>query len=60
MELAARKNAAEAEWRQIEAAKKEHAANVERLANDRAALDQSKQEHAEALGEVVKLRKVLG
>jgi len=58
--LAARKSAAEAEWRQIEAAKKENAANVQHLANDRLALNQSKQEHQEALGQVVKLRKALG
>jgi hypothetical protein len=60
VELAARKSAVVADRQQLEAAQKDHAANVEQLNADRAALVQSKQEHAEALGQVVKLRKALG
>jgi DNA repair photolyase len=60
VELAARKSAAEAEGRQIEAAKEQHAASVQQLAADRAALDKSKREHEQALGQVSKLRAVLG
>jgi septal ring factor EnvC (AmiA/AmiB activator) len=57
--LAARKAAQEEERRQIEAAQKKHAANVEQLNADRAALEQEKRSHAEQIGEVAKLRQVL-
>lgn len=60
VEVAARKAAAESEWRQIEAAKEQHAANVEKLNADRAELNQSKQQHEEALGQVARLRKAIG
>jgi hypothetical protein len=60
VELAARKSAADAEWQQIEAAKKEHAANVELLKADRAALDKAKQETDRQIAQVTKLRAVLG
>jgi septal ring factor EnvC (AmiA/AmiB activator) len=57
--LEARKSAAETERQQIEAAKKEHAENVQQLTADRAALEQEKRSHAEQIGEVAKLRQVL-
>jgi DNA repair photolyase len=58
--LAARKSKAEAEWRQIEAAKKEHAANVEQLNADRAEFYKAKQETDRQIAQVTKLRAVLG
>ena len=59
VELAARKSAADMARQQIEADKKQHAANVEQLNADRAALEQEKRSHAEQIGEVAKLRQVL-
>jgi hypothetical protein len=49
----------EAQREQLEAEKREHAANLEALARDRAALESSWREHEERFAEMQRLRKVL-